>query len=89
MIFYFTATGNSKYIAEKIAAETSDRLIDIAECVQAGNFAFDLADGEAVGLVVPVYWFGIPMIVTEFLQMCLSSQNSNLSARKSPAVVNG
>ena len=68
MIFYFTATGNSKYIADKIAATTGDRLINITDCVKTGNFAFDLADGESVGFVVPVYWFGIPMIVAEFLQ---------------------
>jgi len=68
MIFYFTATGNSKYIADKIAAETGDRLINIADCVQAVDFVFTLTDGESVGFVVPVYWFGIPMIVAEFLQ---------------------
>jgi NAD-dependent dihydropyrimidine dehydrogenase PreA subunit len=73
MIFYFTATGNSKYIAEKIAIETGDRLISVADCVQMGSFAFDLADGESVGFVVPVYWFGIPMIVMEFLhKLCIS-----------------
>ena len=27
MIFYFSATGNSKYVAEQIASATDDRLI--------------------------------------------------------------
>jgi len=68
MIFYFTATGNSKFIAERISAETGDRLINIAECVQNGNFNFDVAGDEAVGVVTPVYFIGIPMIVAEFLR---------------------
>ena len=68
MIFYFTATGNSKFIAERIAAQTGDQLIDIAECVGAGKYSYKLADGEAIGFAVPVYYYGIPMIVGDFLQ---------------------
>ncbi|MCL2299461.1 MAG: EFR1 family ferrodoxin [Firmicutes bacterium] len=68
MIFYFTATGNSKYIAGRIAAQTGEQVIDIAECVRADSYVYDLADGEALGFVVPVYFYGIPMIVAEFLR---------------------
>jgi len=68
MIFYFTATGNSKFIAERIAAQTGDQLIDIAECVQIGSYSYKLADGEAIGFVVPVYYYGIPIIVGDFLR---------------------
>lgn len=68
MIFYFTATGNSKFIAERIAVQTGDRIIDIAKCIGSDRFSFDLAPDEAVGIVIPVYFRGIPMIVAEFLQ---------------------
>ena len=68
MIFYFTATGNSKHIAEKIAAETSDSIVNIADCVQAEQYAFSLGKDEAIGFVVPVYYVGIPIIAVEFLQ---------------------
>jgi len=68
MIFYFTATGNSKFIAERIAAQTGDQIKDIAACVRAGAYSYALADGEAVGLVVPVYYYGIPMIAGDFLR---------------------
>ena len=68
MIFYFTATGNSKFIAERISVETGDRIIDIAECIQNDNFTFDLSDHGAVGVVIPVYFVGIPMIAAEFLR---------------------
>jgi len=68
MIFYFSATGNGKYIAETIAAATGDGIVNIADCVQANQYDFALKKEEAVGFVVPVYFVGIPMIAVEFLQ---------------------
>jgi flavodoxin/NAD-dependent dihydropyrimidine dehydrogenase PreA subunit len=68
MIFYFTATGNSKFIAERIASKTNDRTINITECIQTGDFEFEIGDDEALGFVVPVYAMGVPIIVTEFLE---------------------
>lgn len=68
MVFYFTATGNSKYIADRIAAETGVQVKDMAECIQKGLFSFELEDDTTLGFVVPVYFRGIPMIVTEFLE---------------------
>lgn len=68
VIFYFTGTGNSKYLAERIAAQTGDELMNIAECVQDQNYSFRLEDGERLGFVVPVYFYGIPVIVLEFLK---------------------
>ncbi len=68
MIFYFTATGNSKYLAEKLAMHTSEKIVDIAECLQNDKYHFDISDGESVGFITPVYFYGIPMIVNEFLR---------------------
>ena len=76
MIFYFTATGNSRFIAERISAETGDRIIDIAECIRNDSFAYDLSDHEAVGVVIPVYFVGIPMIAAEFLRKLDISKKS-------------
>jgi len=68
MVFYFTATGNSKFIGEKISGKTGDSVIDIAACVRNGEYKFELSEGESLGFVVPVYFLGIPIIVTEFLK---------------------
>ncbi len=57
MIFYFSATGNNKYLAERIAAATGDDLISIAECVKSGRYGF----------VTPTYFWGLPSIVCDFL----------------------
>ena len=40
MILYFSATGNGKYIAEQIAAETDDKAISIVDCIREGKYLF-------------------------------------------------
>lgn len=68
MIFYFSATGNSKYVALKIAAETKEEPIAIADCVRKQKFIFEVKDQEKIGFVTPVYFWGLPSIACEFLE---------------------
>jgi NAD-dependent dihydropyrimidine dehydrogenase PreA subunit len=68
MIFYFSATGNSKYVALKIAAETKEEPIAIADCVKNREFTFEVKDKERIGFVTPTYFWGLPSIVCEFLE---------------------
>lgn len=67
MIFCFSATGNSKYVADHIAAATGDKTISITDCCKGDSFSFDEA-GKTVGIVSPTYAWGLPVIVREFLQ---------------------
>ena len=67
MIFYFSATGNNKYLAERVAAATGDALISVAACVKAGRYRFEAKPGEDIGFVTPTYFWGLPSIVEEFL----------------------
>ena len=67
MIFYFSATGNSKYVADRIAAATGDKTISITDCCKGDCFSFDEAD-KTVGIISPTYAWGLPIIVREFLQ---------------------
>lgn len=67
MIFYFSATGNSKYVADRIAAATGDKTVSIADCCKSEDFSFGEAD-KTVGVVSPTYAWGLPVIVREFLQ---------------------
>lgn len=68
MIFYFSATGNSKRVAEIIAGETGDGLVSIAEAMVSGNTEFDLSGEERIGFVTPTYFYNPPRIVTEFVE---------------------
>jgi ferredoxin len=68
MIFYFSATGNSKYVAERIAGKTGDRLVSIGSAIKHDKMSYELAPGEDLGFVTPVYFWGIPEIVHTFLR---------------------
>jgi len=78
MIFYFTATGNSRFVADRIAAATGDQTKDITECMKSGQFTIVLAEGENLGFVTPVYYYGIPVIFTDFLSRLDVSPNNDL-----------
>ncbi len=64
MILYFSATGNCKYVAQRLAEAEGQEALSIADCIRQGRFAF--AD-EAIGVVSPTYDLGLPSIVREFL----------------------
>ena len=66
MIFYFSATGNSKYVAAQLA-ENGERLVSMPEALEDNTCEFEIAQGEKVGVVSPTYDWTLPSIVTEFL----------------------
>lgn len=68
MIFYFSATGNSKYVAERIADATHDQIVSIPTCIRNGAYHFSPAELEKIGVVSPTYSWGLPVIVKEFLE---------------------
>lgn len=68
MIFWFSGTGNSYWAAAEMARCLDDRLISIAEAVQNNEFEYTLAHGEAIGIVCPVYYWGVPAMVKTFAE---------------------
>ena len=71
-IFYFTGTGNSLSVARDLAAELGDtNLVSIAKAV---NGTPDLSS-ERIGIVYPVYVFGMPLIVEKFLKKLTDSSD--------------
>lgn len=64
MIVYFSATGNSKYVAERIAEEFGDT----AASIEGSDGRIGLEDGRMLGFVTPVYWWELPAPVRGFLQ---------------------
>lgn len=59
--FYFTATGNSLYVAKRIGGE----LFSIPQMLKAGKSEFE---DEVIGFVFPCYGFGVPRMVIDFIQ---------------------
>lgn len=66
MILYFSGTGNSKFVAEKIAVETCDEIIDIKSKLKT-NSQSELVSNEKLVIVTPTYAWRIPKIVKEYL----------------------
>ncbi len=64
MIFYFSGTGNSRRIALRLAGLTADKAVDIVSLT-------DIPDPKTerrIGLVFPVYAWGLPEPVEKFLE---------------------
>lgn len=67
MIFYFSGTGNSKYVAQNIAQKLDDNLISIGDCLKKNEFTFTVSDNESIGFVFPTYFWGLPTIIKDFV----------------------
>lgn len=65
MIFYFSATGNSRHVANRLAAATNDKTISILD-VQGQTVT--IGPGERFVLVYPNYCGGVPSVVADFLK---------------------
>ena len=72
IIYYFSGTGNSLKVACDLALALGDTEFvpdetEVFSMVRAINGEIDLS-ADRIGLVFPVYMFGLPLIVSEFVQ---------------------
>ena len=70
MIFYFTGTGNSQWVAETAAEAFSDKAIAMSDYVNGDSIKlpeFVPSPGEYIGFVFPVYSWGMPPLVNKFI----------------------
>lgn len=67
MIFYFSATGNSAHAAKRIAASIGENAVSVTECLKKDFRNFIADKGESIGFVFPVYNFGLPITVIDFI----------------------
>lgn len=63
MILYFSATGNSRAVAERLAREKND----VVRPLLTAPATIELGADEALGLVFPVHGWGLPTVVREAL----------------------
>ena len=64
MIVYFSATGNCKYVAKRIAEETGDTVVSMLDCVE--NNQKEIRD-SVIGIISPTYDYTLPVITRDFL----------------------
>lgn len=80
MIFYFTGTGNSLEVAKIIAKHNDEKLISIASVIKDKDSCveYNLSENEIIGFVFPIYAWGPPKIVLDFIyKLKLNNYNSN------------
>lgn len=61
MVFYFTGTGNSLYVAKQIEKEP----VSIPRVIHEGNLEYF---ADSIGIVSPVYGHEVPPMVRDFMQ---------------------
>ena len=64
MILYFSATGNCQYVAGRLASALGQEAVSMVDCLRRGETSFT---DDAICVVAPTYFWGLPSIVQEFL----------------------
>lgn len=67
MIYYFSGTGNSKFVAEQLAKYTKDTALFIPQVAKSLNQDITVGADDVIGLVFPIYAWMPPQIVVDFL----------------------
>ena len=67
MVLYFSGTGNSRYIAKRIADVTGDEIVSINDKIKKQDFSNIEADTRLV-FAVPTYAWRIPKTVEQWVQ---------------------
>ena len=66
MILYFSGTGNSKYVAQRIADALGDEIVNLNDRIKASDTS-SVETGERLIVVTPTYAWRIPRVVRDWL----------------------
>ena len=66
MIYYFSGTGNSKWVAEEIGKRIGIEVVDMMALKKEASI--QVADGETVGFVFPIYAWAPPKVMLDFIK---------------------
>lgn len=69
MIFYFTGTGNTKWVAQQLAEATGEELRYIPDELREGKCFYNLKEDERLGFCFPTHGWQPPRIVREFVRL--------------------
>lgn len=68
MLFYFSGTGNSAYVAKRISEVTGEEICSINDKIKSDKSAPKTVDNERLIFVVPTYGWRIPRIVDSWIR---------------------
>ena len=67
MIFYFSGTGNTRWVAQQIAEALGEELYYIPDLIRTQRYEFTLQKEERIGFCFPTHGWQPPRIVREFI----------------------
>ncbi|MEI3063561.1 MAG: EFR1 family ferrodoxin [Oscillospiraceae bacterium] len=67
MILYFSGTGNSKYVAKRIADALGDEIVNLNDRIKASDTS-PVETDERLIIVTPTYAWRIPRVVRDWLR---------------------
>ena len=67
MVFYFTGTGNSRYIAEIISKRLDDDIVSLNEKIKQNDYS-EIHSDRPIVFVFPIYAWQMPHIVRDFIK---------------------
>jgi len=68
MIFFFTGTGNTRFVASQLAQATNERLVSIAQAVVNEAYDYELGPDERIGFCFPIHGWRPPFLVRDFVK---------------------
>ncbi len=74
MIYYLSCTGNSRFVAKRLAAQLGEELADISALGRDG-ITLSVQEGERVGFCFPVHGWRPPLRFRQFLQQLKAGGN--------------
>ena len=78
MILYFTGTGNSRYVARKIAEKINDEVVSINQLIKQESKDELISTNKPFIFVCPTYAWRLPKVVTEFIRKTKFSGNNKV-----------
>lgn len=77
MILYYSATGNTRYAARLLAERLQTEAFNILDLPE--NLAEKLAGDDSVGLMFPIYCWGVPPVMRRFVDQLKGPLKSTVS----------
>lgn len=69
MVFYYSATGNSLWVAKELAEKQGERLVCVTDELKQGSGLHDvIGENEAMGFVFPVHAWNPPDTLLRFIK---------------------
>lgn len=67
MVLYFSATGNTEFIAKELAERTNDECVNLLERIKSQDFS-PIHSEKPFVICAPVYVCEIPRFMTQYLK---------------------